>query len=163
MGAGLGLTLELTSASAQHPRRRKRRIAEVIVRKPAPVLATTPDEEPMELSLHCRPRGTNTVLSVIRQQTLSIEQKPGTYEAMREEKRRHVILDALNTHYRGAGTAEGFNYGGKADILVRHEGRNLFIAESKSSRAPRGSRKHSTNCLATRHRATPSWPPYVRA
>ncbi len=43
--------------------------------------------------------------------------------------RRHVILGAFNTHYSGARTAEGFNYGGKTDILIRHEGRNLFIAE----------------------------------
>jgi hypothetical protein len=48
-----------------------------------------------------------------------------------EEDRRHVILTALNSHYRGKATAEAFNVAGKTDILVRHEERNLFIAECK--------------------------------
>ena len=60
-----------------------------------------------------------------------MDNNPQTYAGMGEEARRHVILDALNTHYSGAGTAEGFNFGGKTDILIRHEGRNLFIAECK--------------------------------
>jgi hypothetical protein len=33
----------------------------------------------------------------------------------------------LNTHYAGRAHAEAFNHGGKTDILIRHEGRNLFI------------------------------------
>jgi hypothetical protein len=45
--------------------------------------------------------------------------------------RRNILLAALNTHYRGAATAEAFNVSGKTDILIRHEGRNLFIAECK--------------------------------
>lgn len=42
-----------------------------------------------------------------------------------------MLLDALNTHYRGQGVAEAFNVNGKTDILVRHEGSNLFIGECK--------------------------------
>jgi len=56
---------------------------------------------------------------------------PGTYERMGEEDRRQVLLTALNSHYRGKATAEAFNVAGKTDILVRHEERNLFIAECK--------------------------------
>ena len=50
---------------------------------------------------------------------------------MGEEALRTVLLDALNTHYRGQGTAEAFNVAGKTDILIRHEGNNLFIGECK--------------------------------
>jgi hypothetical protein len=37
----------------------------------------------------------------------------------------------LNTHYEGRAHAEAFNVQGKTDILIRHEGRNLFICECK--------------------------------
>ena len=60
-----------------------------------------------------------------------MERNPGAYAGMGEEARRHVILDALNTRYRGAGAAEAFNFGGHTDIRVQHEGRNLFVAECK--------------------------------
>ena len=60
-----------------------------------------------------------------------MERKPGAYAGMGEEARRHVILDALNTHYVGAGAGEAFNFGRDADIRIQHEGRNLFVAECK--------------------------------
>jgi hypothetical protein len=44
----------------------------------------------------------------------------------------------LNTHYRGQGTAEAFNVAGKTDILVRHEGNNLFIGECKFGSGVKG-------------------------
>jgi hypothetical protein len=48
-----------------------------------------------------------------------------------------VFLAALNTHYRGVGTAEGFNFKGKTDIRIPFHDANLkrtadlFIAECK--------------------------------
>ena len=42
----------------------------------------------------------------------------------------------LNGHYEGQATGETFNYEGKTDILVRSEGRNLFIAECKFWNGP---------------------------
>jgi hypothetical protein len=59
---------------------------------------------------------------------------------MGEEARRQVLLNALNTHYRGEGTAEAFNVSGKTDILIRHEGVNLFIGECKFWTGPKGFR-----------------------
>jgi hypothetical protein len=50
---------------------------------------------------------------------------------MSEEDLRQVILTGLNNSYRGKVTAEAFNIEGKTDILVRHEGSNLFIGECK--------------------------------
>ena len=60
-----------------------------------------------------------------------MERNPGAYAGMGEEARRHVILDALNTHYVSAGAAEAFNFGEDTDIRIQHEGRNLFVAECK--------------------------------
>lgn len=37
----------------------------------------------------------------------------------------------MNGHYEGQATGETFNYEGKTDILVRSEGRNIFIGECK--------------------------------
>jgi hypothetical protein len=49
---------------------------------------------------------------------------------MGEEDRRQTIVATLNTHYEGR-HAEAFNFQGKTDILIRHDGRNLFICECK--------------------------------
>ena len=106
-------------------------ITDVIVRRPAPLLPTVREEQPIELEPVLADQVYEHILSVIRRHALSMEHTPQTYAGMGEEDRRHVILDALNTHYRGTATAEGFNFGGKTDILIRHEGRSLFIAECK--------------------------------
>lgn len=37
----------------------------------------------------------------------------------------------LNGHYEGAASGETFNYEGKTDILIRVDGKNIFIAECK--------------------------------
>jgi hypothetical protein len=44
---------------------------------------------------------------------------------------RQVLLVALKPSYPGQVTAETFNFTGKTDILVRHDDRNIFIAECK--------------------------------
>jgi len=106
-------------------------IAEAIVRRPAPALARTPLEQPMALEPVLSDAVFEHILGVIRLTGRGMEQSPGTYRGMGEEDRRQVILIALNTHYRGRGTAEAFNVGGKTDILIPHEGSNLFIGECK--------------------------------
>jgi hypothetical protein len=60
-----------------------------------------------------------------------MERSPKTYAGMNEEARRDVILTSLNTHYVGQGVAEAFNVGGKTDLLVRVDNRNVFIGECK--------------------------------
>jgi hypothetical protein len=106
-------------------------IADVIVRRPAPALPQSADGEALPLEPVLADEVYEHILSIIRQHALSMEHSPQTYEGMGEEARRQVILDALNSHYNGTATAEGFNFGGKTDILIRHEGRNLFIGECK--------------------------------
>jgi hypothetical protein len=67
-----------------------------------------------------------------------MEQSPGTYAAMGEEDRRQTLVATLNTHYEGRAHAEAFNVQGKTDILIRHDGRNLFICECKFWNGPQG-------------------------
>lgn len=111
--------------------RSKTYIAEALVRLPAPVLPQTPNSEPIQLEPVLGDEVFEHILGVLRIQAVGIERSPKTYAGMDEEALRTVLLDALNTHYRGQGTAEAFNVTGKTDILVRHEGRNLFIGECK--------------------------------
>jgi hypothetical protein len=111
--------------------RSKTYIAQDIVRRPAPVLPRMPDSKPMVLEPVLGDEVFEHILSVLRLAAAQMERSPKTYEGMGEEDRRQVLLTALNTHYSGDGTAEAFNVGGKTDILVRHEGSNLFIGECK--------------------------------
>jgi hypothetical protein len=113
-------------------------VTDAIVRLPAPTLPQPGNDQPMELEPVLADEVYEHILSVIRQQALSMEKNPKTYAGMGEEDRRHVILDAHNTHYAGAGTAEGFNFGGKTDIIIRRDGRNLFIGECKFWSGPKG-------------------------
>jgi hypothetical protein len=48
---------------------------------------------------------------------------------MDEESIRQQFLVPLNANFDGAATGETFNYNGKTDILIRYEGKNIFIAE----------------------------------
>ncbi len=103
----------------------------VIRRLPAPALPATAPGKRVELEPVLANEVYEHILYVIRQHSRSLERNPQGYARMGEEDRRHVILDVLNTHYPGTGTAETFNYGGHTDIRLEHEGRSLFIAECK--------------------------------
>ena len=48
----------------------------------------------------------------------------------RRRLRTHILVQ-LNGHYEGQATGETFNADGKTDILIRQDGRNIFIAECK--------------------------------
>lgn len=112
-------------------------IPEVVVRRPSPVMPTR-TEQPLDLEPVLKDEIYEHILSVIRQHTLSMEQSPGTYAGLGEEDLRQVIRAALNTHYLGAASAEAFNFHGKTDIYIEHEGRSLFIAECKFWTGPQG-------------------------
>lgn len=71
------------------------------------------------------------VLSLVKHLSLVIERNPHTFVSMKEPDIRNIILVLLNAVYEGTATGETFNGSGKTDILLRHEGQNLFIAECK--------------------------------
>ena len=71
------------------------------------------------------------ILSVIEGMAKVMELSPKVFHACDEESLRTHFLVPLNGHYDGGATGETFNYQGKTDILIRSEGRNIFVAECK--------------------------------
>jgi hypothetical protein len=60
-----------------------------------------------------------------------MEQSPGAFREIDEESLRTHFLMHLNGHFSGDATGETFNYEGKTDILIKVDGRNIFIGECK--------------------------------
>jgi hypothetical protein len=71
------------------------------------------------------------ILSVIQNMAHVMERSPSAFVSMDEESIRSHFLVQLNGHYEGQATGETFNYQGKTDILIRSDGKNLFVAECK--------------------------------
>jgi hypothetical protein len=78
------------------------------------------------------------IVSVISSMATVIERSPAAFEKMEEEHLRFLFLVPLNGHYDGQATGETFNFDGKTDILIRVQGRNIFIAECKFWTGPKG-------------------------
>ena len=77
------------------------------------------------------------ILSVMSNMALVMERSPSAFRGMGEEEIRNHFLVQLNGQYEGQATGETFNYEGKTDILIRVQGRNIFIAECKIWRGPK--------------------------
>lgn len=71
------------------------------------------------------------ILGVMQGMTQVMELSPSAFHDVDEEALRSHFLVQLNGHYQGQATGETFNYEGKTDILIRSEGKNIFIAECK--------------------------------
>lgn len=106
-------------------------------RKAAPVLppATSAKFEPeptwaMELY--------EQALKIVQDMALVMERSPEAFKAMDEESLRQHFLMQLNGQFEGKATGETFNMAGKTDILLREGDRNVFIAECKFWKGPKG-------------------------
>lgn len=71
------------------------------------------------------------ILKIIHDVGKQFERMPSTYSGKEEEHLRDHILLNLEPNFEGTATGETFNKSGKTDILLRHEGKNVFIAELK--------------------------------
>jgi hypothetical protein len=71
------------------------------------------------------------ILSIIQNMAQVMERSPTAFASIDEESLRSHFLVQLNGHYEGQATGETFNYEGKTDILIRVDGKNIFIAECK--------------------------------
>ena len=71
------------------------------------------------------------ILTVIHDVGKQFERLPSTYAGKEEEHLRDHMLLILEPNFDGSATGETFNKSGKTDILLRHEGKNVFIAELK--------------------------------
>lgn len=78
------------------------------------------------------------ILEIIKSMALVIERSPSSFATLDEEAIRTHFLLQLNGHYEGNATGETFNAVGKTDILIRVENKNIFIAECKFWRGPKG-------------------------
>jgi hypothetical protein len=84
--------------------------------KPEPVLATEDYQE---------------ILRIMRNMVRVMELSPHAFATMGEEDLRSHFLVQLNGAFQGQATGETFNFQGKTDILIRVDGKNIFIAECK--------------------------------
>lgn len=84
--------------------------------KPEPALATEDYEE---------------ILRILQNMVQVMELSPHAFNDVGEEDLRFQFLVQLNGAFKGQATGETFNFQGKTDILIRVEGKNVFIAECK--------------------------------
>lgn len=70
------------------------------------------------------------ILKICHDTGVEIERHPDIYIDKDEETLRDHFLMVLSPHFQSV-TGETFNKSGKTDILVRHEGKNVFVAECK--------------------------------
>jgi hypothetical protein len=77
------------------------------------------------------------ILTIIQNMARVMELSPSAFATMDEEALRSHFLVQLNGHYEGGATGETFNYEGKTDILIRVQGKNIFIAECKYWSGPK--------------------------
>ena len=90
------------------------------------------------------------ILGVIGHLAIAMERTPRAFRRMREEDLRDHILSVLNAQYEAQATGETFNVGGKTDILVRINGRNV-----SSGKDQKRSTQPLTSCLAMCRGVTP--------
>lgn len=71
------------------------------------------------------------ILNLIHDVGKEFERLPSLYAGKEEEHLRDHFLMMLEPNFEGSATGETFNKTGKTDILLRHEGSNVFIGECK--------------------------------
>ncbi len=71
------------------------------------------------------------ILQIIHDTGKEFERLPSLYANKEEEHLRDHMLMVLEPNFEGSATGETFNKSGKTDILLRHDGTNVFIGECK--------------------------------
>jgi len=95
----------------------------IVIQKPAATTTPFAPEPALDLAHY------EAILKIIANMVLVMERSPKAFQRMHEEDLRQHFLVQLNGHFEGAATGETFNYEGKTDILIRADGKNIFIAE----------------------------------
>lgn len=79
------------------------------------------------------------ILEVIHKAGIGMERHPSAYAQKGEEDLRDLFILFLTQMFeQGSTTGETFNKSGKTDILMRHENSNIFVAECKIWKGPKG-------------------------
>jgi hypothetical protein len=76
------------------------------------------------------------ILKVCYDLGVEMERHPSTYQGKGEEALRDLFLMLLSPNFSSV-TGETFNKQGKTDILIRHENKNVFVAECKFWKGPK--------------------------
>jgi hypothetical protein len=76
------------------------------------------------------------ILEVVHDLGVNMERLPSIYTGKDEEALRDLLVMQLSPHFASV-TGETFNKSGKTDVLIRHDGQNVFIAECKFWRGPK--------------------------
>jgi hypothetical protein len=95
----------------------------LVVKPSAPASASPPDPT-LNNEIY------QDILSIIHAFGVAMERHPSAPDGRHEQHLRDLLLATLSTHYPSS-TAESFNKSGRTDILVRHKGSNVFVAECK--------------------------------
>jgi hypothetical protein len=102
-----------------------------LMRKPIIVRAPATSSTPFKAEPAIDDAQYDSILHILANMSLMFERSPSTFKNLNEEAIRTHFLVQLNGQFEGAATGETFNYEGKTDILIRFEGKNVFIAECK--------------------------------
>jgi len=94
-------------------------------------LAPQPVKLPAEKSFVLSEDDYQNILRICESMSLVMERSPTVFENAEEEHIRVHYLVQLNGQYQGEATGETFNNIGKTDIIIRHENKNIFVAECK--------------------------------
>lgn len=97
----------------------------ILITKPAVLEKEFHPEPTLEDSVY------QSILSVMQDVGKQFERMPSTYKDKEEEHLRDHFLLYLEPNFEGSATGETFNRIGKTDILLKYEGKNVFISECK--------------------------------
>lgn len=104
----------------------------VVVARPVPKAGPQTKPEPVLEDAEY-----NHILKIMQNMAVVMEKSPNAFQNMGEEDLRQHFLVQLNGQYEGNATGETFNYEGKTDILIKYEGKTIFIAECKYWTGPK--------------------------
>lgn len=95
--------------------------------RPKPISLQLPIEQQLTLAEDTYQH----ILAVMQNMSHVMEYSPKAFANLGEETLRFHFLAQLNGQYEGLATGETFNGEGKSDIIIKHGGANIFIAECK--------------------------------
>jgi hypothetical protein len=101
------------------------------VRRKTPVVMPTPSAKTSLAEPTLDTQEYDHILKVISNMVAVMERSPHAFQSMTEPDIRQHFLVQLNGQYEGQATGETFNFEGKTDILIRVDGKNIFVGECK--------------------------------
>lgn len=102
-----------------------------------PVIRRTPKIEEIKVGDAFKPEPAlskedyEEIVRIMKNMVQVMELSPHAFQNMGEEDLRFHFLVQLNGAFKGNATGETFNFQGKTDILIRVNGKNVFVAECK--------------------------------